>query len=98
MTFAMKTSGRGILRPFSMMSVRSWPARPDEGEALLVLVGARRLAHEHQLGPGVALAEDDRLPAAGQLAARAVADVLADRLEGSGLSRRRDASRPAERR
>ena len=26
----MKTSSRGILRPFSMMSVRSWPARPTK--------------------------------------------------------------------
>ncbi len=48
-----------------------------EREPLLVLFGPRRLAHEHQLGLRVALAEHDRLAARGERAAVAVADRLA---------------------
>ena len=59
-----------------MIFVSSWPARPTNGIALDVFVGARRLADEHQIGVRIADAEDD-LPASErvQLAARAVADV-----------------------
>src|SRR5262249_31162834 len=39
----------------------------DEGQALLVLVGARRFAHEHQLGVRTSLPEDDVLAAAREL-------------------------------
>ena len=37
----------------------SWPGAADEGQALAVLLGARGLADEHQVGVGVAGAEDD---------------------------------------
>ncbi len=48
----------------------------DERDALHVLVGARRLADEHQVRVGIADAEHDLLaPERVQLAARAVADV-----------------------
>src|SRR5262245_29261307 len=46
----------------------------DERQALLVLVSAGRLAHEHERRARVALAEDDVLPPVRKLAARAVAD------------------------
>ena len=62
-----------------MIFVSSWPARPTNGIALDVFVGAGRLADEHQIGVGIADAEHDLLPAERvQLAARAVADVGAD--------------------
>ena len=71
-----------------MIFVSSCPARPTNGIALDVFVAARRLADEHQVGVGVADAEHDLLaPERVQLAARAVADVVADRDE-----RRRPAS------
>ena len=76
----MNTSSR--LRPMaSMIFVRSWPALPDERQPLLVLVAARRLAHEHQPRLGVALAEDDVLARRRQLAALAVAEIRADGFE-----------------
>ena len=51
----------------------------DERDALDVFVRAGRLADEHQIGVGVADAEHDLLPAERvQLAARAVADILAN--------------------
>ena len=70
----------------------------DERQALLVLVGARRLADEHQVGVGVARAEHDGGPGRGQLrAARAVLRDLEDGLEllaalvcGHGRNRRSD--------
>ena len=42
----------------SIRLVRRRPARPDEGDAVAVLLLARTLAHEHQPGVGVAGAED----------------------------------------
>ena len=77
-----------------MMSVRSWPGAAHEGQALLVLVGSRGLAHEHQAGLRVALAEHDVLAAAGELAPLAVAEILAD---GRASARARPAARRAER-
>src|SRR5207247_4062176 len=54
-------------------------ARPaHEGQALLVFVRPRGLPHEHEGRLGIALAEDDVLPAPRQLAPLAVADELAD--------------------
>src|SRR5262249_35366404 len=51
-------------------------------QALLVLVRAGRLADEHQLGVGVARAEDDRRARGGELrAARAGRRLAPDRLE-----------------
>ena len=68
-----------------MILVSSWPARPTNGIALDVFVGARRLADEHQVGVRVADAEHDLLAAERvQLAARAVADVRADRRKRVG--------------
>ena len=61
--------------------------------ALDVFVRARRLADEHQVGARVPDAEHDLLPAERvQLAARAVADVVADGLQrvgGGGMKRHR---------
>ena len=57
-TFVIHTSSRVIPIP-SRSSVSSPPARPDEREPLAVLLGAGGLAHEHQVGVGVARAEDD---------------------------------------
>ena len=37
--------------------VEKTPRRPDEGEALAVLLGARRLAHDHQRGLRIAVAD-----------------------------------------
>ena len=49
----MNTSSRAS--PISSSSLlSSCPARPDEGEALLVLAHAGRLADEHQVGIRVA--------------------------------------------
>ena len=57
----------------------------DERLALDVFVGARRLAHEHQIRARVADAVDDLLPPLRvQLAADAVAEVFADRGQGRG--------------
>ena len=72
-----------------MIFVSSWPARPTNGIALHVLVGARRLADEHQVGvadcptPKTICLRPERV----QLAARAVADVVADRHERVGRGR-----------
>ena len=57
----------------------------DERLALDVFVGARRLADEHQIGARVADAVDDLLPPLRvQLAADAVAEVVADRDQRRG--------------
>ena len=62
-----------------MICVSFCPARPDERNALNVFVASRRLADEHQIGVGVADAEDNLLPPElAQLAPRAVADVFAN--------------------
>lgn len=58
-----------------------------EGQALGVFVRAGALADEHELGVGVAVAEDELVAAFGELAARAVADLLADKLEGGEVLR-----------
>ena len=65
---------------------------PDERDALHVFIRARRFADEHQVRRRVADAEDDLLPPERvQLAARAVADVLADRRQQlHGRARERD--------
>ena len=55
------------------------PGLADEGLALRVLVGARPLAHEHELRPRVADPEHEGRAAACELAARALADVAARR-------------------
>ncbi len=62
------------------------PGASDERLALEVLVGARRLADEHELRVRVADAEHDLPPAKlVQLAARAVADVFSQRQQDSAL-------------
>src|SRR6185503_173281 len=68
------------------------PGAADERNALDVLVAARRLADEHQVGVRVADAEHDlRASERVQLAARAVADVGADGGERlGGVARKRD--------
>ena len=73
------------------------PGAADERLALDVFVGARRLAHEHQVGVRVADAEHDLLaPERVQLAAGAVgADVVADGRRARRLTGR---SRAAARR
>ena len=77
----MKTSARAI--PISPSSCsRSLPAWPDERQAELVLGGAGRLADEHQVGVGVAGAEDHRLAGRGELRApRAPAGLLEEGLQ-----------------
>ena len=63
----------------------------DEREALLVLIGARAFADEHQLGLLVAGSEDDLVAAFVQAAALAIADVLENfeqRIAGRFESRR----------
>ncbi len=58
------------------------PRAADEGDALDVFIAPRGLAGEHQRRVRIAHAEDNLAAAeAMQLAARAVADVLADRRE-----------------
>ena len=53
----MKTSSR--LQPDLLQQlVEQLPGAADERQALAVLLGARRLADEHQVGVGVAGAED----------------------------------------
>src|SRR5262249_27610467 len=64
---------------------------PDEWNALDVFVGARRLAHEHQVGVRIAHAEHDlRASERMQFAARAVADLGADLPESVDLRQRDD--------
>ena len=58
----------------------------DEREAQPVLVGARRLADEHQLGVGVAGPEHDLGPGLVQRAAHAPAGLLVDALSSSRRS------------
>ena len=91
----MKTSARvSPISPSSRSS--SLPGLPDERQALLVLVLARGLADEHQVGVGVARAEDhgvaggDELRAAGAIPCLEV-DVL-ERLPALLLRRRHDQS------
>src|SRR5207247_2471900 len=55
--------------------VEELPSLADERVALLVLVEAGRLADEHQLGLGVAHAEDDLGAALGKAAARAAGNL-----------------------
>ena len=58
----------------------------DEGEAGGVFVGTGAFADEHEAGVGVAVAEDDVAAAGvGERAASAVADEVADGLEGGGF-------------
>src|SRR5215211_5481965 len=52
---------------------------PDERDALLVLVEAGCLAHEHQIGARATRAEDDLGAALREAAARAAADLVAER-------------------
>ena len=76
----MKTSSR--VRPIpSSSSVSSSPGAADERQALAVLLGARRLADEHQVGVGVAGAEDDLRARLGERAARAVRRLAVERDE-----------------
>ncbi len=69
--------------PHSGEQLVEQPARrADERDAALVLLRARRLADEHQVGVRVARAEDDLRARARQLrAARAPAGLVGDRLE-----------------
>ena len=55
--------------------VEELPRLADEREALLVLVKARRLADEHEIGLRIADSEDDLRAALGQAAARAARDL-----------------------
>ncbi len=56
-TLAMKTSSRESPISSSIW-LSSWPARPTKGKPLPVLFGPGRLADEHQVGVGVAGAEN----------------------------------------
>ena len=98
----MKTSPR--VRPISSSSVSSSrPAWPTNGRPCAVLVGAGRLADEHQVGVGVAGAEDDGLAGGGELrAAGAGLRLLPDGLQllaplGCGPHRPVDSNRPPRR-
>ena len=77
----MNTSSRAS--PISPSScVEQLPGLADERQALLVLVGARRLADEHEVGVGVARAEDHLRARGDELrAAGAAARLLVDDLE-----------------
>ena len=79
-TFVMKTSSRR--QPSVAEELRQEVAgATDERPALPVLVEARALADEHDLGVGAALAGDRVRPRLGEPAARAGADLGGDRLE-----------------
>ena len=54
------------------------PGTTDERQPLAILLGARRLADEHQLGVGVAAAEDDVGASLSQRALRAHRGLLVD--------------------
>ena len=72
--------------PLVMISVSSWPARPTNGSPCRSSSRARALADEHQVARRIADAEDQLRAPAGELAALAVADVGAQRLERRGRS------------
>ena len=72
----MKTSSRVIPIP-SMSSVRM-RRTADEGQALAVLLCARGLANEHQVGIGVARTEDNPVARLGQRAAFADRSLVVD--------------------
>ena len=61
--------------------VEQLPRLPDERQPHPVLVGAGRLADEHQVGVGVAGAEHDRRARLVQRAADAFARLLVDGLQ-----------------
>ena len=61
---------------------------PHERYALQILVAPRRLADEHQLGIRIPDPEDERPPSTVQLAARAVAELLADLPQALGAGSR----------
>src|SRR5262249_58888021 len=54
---------------------------PDEGDALVVVLGARSFADEHQARLGISHTEDEILPARAELAALAVTERLPDLVE-----------------
>jgi hypothetical protein len=61
--------------------VSSCPSGAHERLALGIFVGARRLAHEHQVCLGIAGAKHDVAAVLGQLAALAIADLGAQGIE-----------------
>src|SRR5882762_10170838 len=62
--------------------VEQLPGAPHEGFALFVFVGARPLAHEHQLGLRITYPEYDLLPSLlMEHTARAIAQIFADNLQ-----------------
>ena len=65
----------------------------DERQALLILVRARRLADEHQVGVGVTGSEHDAVASRGQLGHRSHADAVAN--TALSASRRAPASSDA---
>ena len=65
----------------------------DEGEALLVLVEAGRLADEHEVGVRVADSEHDLRTALGEPAARAARGLLLQLVEPGETLRRIHRSR-----
>ena len=67
-----------------MQAVEQLAAAADERQALAVLLGARALADEHQVGVGVAHAEHDLRAALGQAAPRAGRRLGGDQLERAG--------------
>ena len=82
----MKTSSRARPMLFQQL-VQQLPGATDEGQALSVLFGPRRLADEHQLGVGVAGPEHRLGPGLVQWAPGAGLDVPeeADELEAARL-------------
>ena len=66
--------------------VEELPGLADERDALLVLVEARRLADEHQVGVRVAVAEDDLRAALAEGAARAGRGFGPERVEHRRVS------------
>ena len=85
---AMKTRSRVMPSSSSISLSSSLPERPDERQTLPVLLGARALADEHEVGMRIAHAEHD-LGAAGvgQLAPFTRGRLLGDQLEGRGHGR-----------
>ena len=81
--------GPRIFMPFSMMSVRSWPARPTNARPCSSSSAPGASPTNISSAPRVPLAEDDGLAAPRELAAPAVADLGADR----GAGRRPGSSR-----
>ena len=74
---ALETHGRNHV-------VEQLPGAAHKGQSLRVLVGSGPFAHKHQPRRWRAVGKDDRVAAFVQRAARAVADLVANKLERGG--------------